>query len=50
VRLDDRERAVGLAAQQVRGARGLVVQQLAEVHAPLQKVELIGLTSYQGIY
>src|SRR5215216_4269935 len=50
VRLDDGESAVGLAPQQVRGARGLVVQQLAEVHTRLQKVELTGLTSYQLIY
>ena len=33
VRVDDRERAVGLATEHVGGARGLVVQQLTEVHA-----------------
>ena len=33
VRVDDRKRAVGLATEQVGGARGLVVQQLTQVHA-----------------
>ena len=33
VRVDDRELAVGLAPEQVRGASRVVVQQLAEVHA-----------------
>ena len=41
MRIDDRERLLGLAAQQVRRAGGVVVEQLAEVH---------GLTSYQAIY
>jgi hypothetical protein len=38
MRVDDRERAAGLAAQQVRRAGRLVVEQLAEEH---------DLTSYQ---
>ena len=40
VRVDDRERAMGLAPQQVGRARGVVVEQLPEEH---------GLTSYQAI-
>ena len=50
VRVDDGERRLALAAEQVGGARGLVVQQLAEVHVGLRSFELIGLTSYQVIY
>ena len=34
VRVGDRELAVRLAAEQIRGARALVVQQLPEVHVP----------------
>jgi hypothetical protein len=41
VRIDDRELALALAAEQVGGTCGVVVEQLAEVH---------GLTSYQAIY
>ena len=41
VRVDDGERAVRLAPEQIGGARALVVEQLPEVHA---------LTSYQAIY
>jgi hypothetical protein len=33
VRIDHRERLLGLAAQQVGGARRFVVEQLAEEHA-----------------
>jgi hypothetical protein len=49
VRVDDGERSLALAAEQVRRARGLVVQQLAEVHVGLRSLELIDLTSYQAI-
>ena len=37
VRVDDGELAVGLAAQEVGRAGGLVVQQLSEVHASTSK-------------
>ena len=43
MRIDDRELAVGLAAQQVGGAGGLVVEQLSEEHGDLRESELIGL-------
>ena len=36
VRVDDGERAVRLAAQEIRGAGRVVVQQLSEVHAGLR--------------
>ena len=49
VRIDDREPPVRLAAEQVRGAGRLVVQQLAEEHAGLQG-RASRLTSYQVIY
>ena len=39
VRVDDGERAMGLAPEQVRGAGGLVVQQLTEVQGRLHPVE-----------
>jgi hypothetical protein len=44
VRIDDRELAVALAAEQVGGAGGAVVEQLAEVHRSIR------LTTYQEIY
>jgi hypothetical protein len=48
VRVDDREPPDGLAAEQVRSAGGVVVEELAEVHgAPRSKKSL---TSYQVIY
>ena len=36
VRVDDRERAVALAAEQIRGAGGFVVEQLAEEQGGLR--------------
>ena len=50
VRVDDRESAVGLAAEHVGGARGLVVEQLPEEHERLQGRTTNRLTSYQAIY
>ena len=41
VGIHNSECAVGLAPEEVRGAGGLVVQQLSEVHAGLQEVEFI---------
>ena len=46
VRIDDRELAAALAAEQVGGAGRLVVEQLSEEHVASVR---IGLTSYQLI-
>ena len=50
VRVDDGELPVRLAAEQVRGAGGLVVEQLPEEHVDLQSSSWSGLTSYQVFY
>jgi hypothetical protein len=50
VGVDDRELDARLAAEQVGGTRGLVVQQLSKIHAGPREVIVTGLTSYQVIY
>ena len=50
VRVHDGEGAVCLAPEQVRRTRGLVVEELTEVHAGLRKSWDRALTSYQVIY
>ena len=50
MRVDDGERAVGLAPEHVGGAGGLVVEQLSEVHGRRRVRSRRGLTSYQVIY
>jgi hypothetical protein len=50
VRLGDRELPVREAAEHVRGARGLVDEQLAKEHLDLRAISRLDLTSYQVIY
>ena len=47
VRIDDGERALGLAAEQIRGAGCLVVEELSEIHAGPPGGRSRGLTRYQ---
>jgi len=47
--VDDAELAVGAAPEQIRGARGFVVQELSEVHAE-PRSSTLDLTSYQLSY
>jgi len=49
VRVDDGASPDGLATEQVGRARGLVVQELAEIHGDLDRSGA-SLTSYQAIY
>ena len=49
MRIDDREGAVRLASEQIRGTGGRVVQQLSEIHAGPPGLALIALESYQLI-
>jgi hypothetical protein len=50
VGVDDCEFPGGLAPEHVRGARGVFVEQLTEVHPQLRRIGMVGLTSYQVIY
>ena len=50
VGVDDRELAVALAAEQVGGARRLVVEELPEEHVEPPDDRWSGLTSYQVFY